>query len=247
MGERVPGEPALVVEEVHMRFRVREDRGGGLPLPRRAGGVREVHALRGVSLTVPKGQRLGVVGRNGSGKSTLLSIMAGLRAPTSGRVLASGEPVLLGVGAALNGDLSGYRNVLLGCTALGLRRAEAIERAPEILAFADLTDVAGLPMRTYSSGMRARLRFAVATVVQPDVLLVDEALAAGDRAFRRRSRERLLAIADAAGAVVLVSHNAGEVQDLCNRAIWLDDGVVVVDDCPGRVLDAYEHDRRPDL
>ena len=239
------GEPtaAIVVEDVEMRYVVREDRPAGSGLRGLLPGGRpksRVEALRGVSLTVPRGQRLGIVGRNGSGKSTLMSIIAGLRHPTAGRVLVSDYPVMLGVGAVLNRDLSGYQNVLLGCTALGMRREEARRRAEEILAYAGVSASAGRPMRTYSSGMRARLGFAIATTVEPEILLVDEALATGDAEFRRRGRERVKAIADRAGAVVLVSHSMRDVRDNCDRAVWLDDGRVVMDGPVEQVVAAYE-------
>ncbi|AXV06427.1 Teichoic acid export ATP-binding protein TagH [Euzebya pacifica] len=241
--------PAVVVEDIVMQYRVREDRTAG----RRLGGllpggrpVSRIDALRGVSLEVPRGQRLGIVGRNGSGKSTLMSIIAGLRQPTSGRVLVSDYPVMLGVSAVLNRDLSGYQNVLLGCTALGMRREEARRRAPEILGYAGVSASAGRPMRTYSSGMRARLGFAIATVVEPEILLVDEALATGDAEFRRRGRERVKSIADRAGAVVLVSHTMRDVRDNCDRVVWLDDGRVVMDGPVDEVTAAYEAgDGRP--
>ncbi|WP_240606219.1 ABC transporter ATP-binding protein [Euzebya rosea] len=237
--------PVVVLDDVHMRYRIFEDGGRRARAQRLLRGkrgrtMREVHALKGVSITIPHGQRLGLIGRNGSGKSTMLSIVAGLLTPTEGRVLASSYPVLLGISAALNKELSGHSNVILGCTALGMRRTEALDRASEIIAYAGLEEFAHVPMRAYSAGMRARLNFSIATVVEPEILLIDEALAAGDARFRRRSRDRVREITERAGSVVLVSHSTKEVRDMCDRVVWLDKGSIVMDGPADEVTAAYD-------
>jgi len=188
-----------------------------------------VHALAGVSFVARAGEQVGIVGPNGSGKSTLLRVVAGLEAPTSGQVLAESQPVLIGVNAALVPDLSGVQNARLGCLAMGLTPQEATRAVPDIIATAGLGRAIHLPMRTYSSGMGSRLRFAIATAANPDILLIDEALATGDAAFKERSESRMRRLREDAGTVFLVSHAAQTVEETCTRAIWLDRGEVVLD------------------
>jgi teichoic acid transport system ATP-binding protein len=202
--------------------------------------TREIHAIKGASLVAREGDVIGVVGRNGSGKSTLLRAIAGLTPASRGAVYADGEPALLGVNAALINELSGERNVVLGGLALGLSPAEVAARYDEIVDFAGLGEFIELPMNTYSSGMGARLRFAIATATTQRVLLIDEALATGDKAFRRRSEERIAQLRAKAGTVFLVSHSLGVVREACNRAIWLDGGVLRMDGDVADVLAAYE-------
>src|SRR5690606_11552821 len=206
-------------------------------------GAREVHAVRGVSFVARRGEAIGLIGSNGSGKSTLLRAVAGLLPPESGRVYTDGQPSLLGVNAALMNDLSGERNVVLGCLAMGMTPAEVRERYDGIVDFSginDKGDFISLPMRTYSSGMAARLRFAIAAARDHDVLLIDEALATGDRAFRRRSEKRIKELRERAGTVFLVSHSNKSIRDTCDRAIWLERGELVMDGPAGEVVDAYE-------
>lgn len=231
----------VALDDVHVRYRVRQQssRSGLLAFGRR-GTKREVHAVRGVTLRVRAGERLGVIGRNGSGKSSLLRVMAGLLTASSGQARASSYPVLLGISAALNAQLTGRQNVLLGCTALGMSRRQALQESESIIRFAGVEDFADIPMRAYSAGMRARLHFAIATVVRPEVLLIDEALGAGDVHFKDRSRQRIEELTSSSGAVVLVSHNNAQIRSLCERLVWMDAGQVVCDGDVGSVLDQYE-------
>jgi teichoic acid transport system ATP-binding protein len=242
--DRQARHPAIVCEGVHVSYRVYEDPKAGLRQvvarrfrPRES---RQINAVRGVDLTVRAGEVLGVVGRNGSGKSTLLRAMAGLLPVTRGAVFVRSQPVMLGVGAVLKPALSGRRNILIGGLALGLTRRQVEERFDEIVEFAGLEESIDLPMRTYSSGMKARLNFAIASAVTPKILLIDEALAVGDREFRDRSRARILELQDAASTTVLVSHSRSDVGTTCSRAIWLDRGQVMMDGDPNDVLEAYE-------
>lgn len=209
--------------------------------------VREVEAVRGVSFKAHRGEAIGLIGRNGSGKSTLLRVIAGLLPATGGAVYASSDPVLLGVGAALHPELSGRRNIFLGGTALGIPREELESQYDRIVAFAGLEDFIDMPIRAYSSGMQARLQFAIATVTTPDILMIDEALAVGDQEFRRKSERRIREMADQAGTVFLVSHSMNSVRETCSRVLWLDKGQLVadgpVDDVVGRYLD--ETDEAP--
>ena len=199
----------------------------------------EVHAVDGVSVDIEIGEFVGVVGSNGSGKSTLLRSIAGIQPLASGHVLVRGEARLLGVGAALKPMLTGRRNVILGGLAMGLTRSEIDARIDAVVAFAGLEHAINRPLNTYSSGMRSRLAFSIATLRVPDVLLIDEALAVGDKAFRAKSLERLETLREASGTVLMVTHNLNEIRQSCSRAIWIDGGRLVADGDPEEVLDAY--------
>jgi teichoic acid transport system ATP-binding protein len=202
--------------------------------------MKEVHAIRGVSFVVYRGDAVGVIGTNGSGKSTLLKAIAGLLPPHRGAVYAQGQPSLLGVNAALMRELSGERNIVLGCLAMGMSPDEMKAKYEEIVEFADLKPgFIQYPMSTYSSGMGARLRFAIAAARTHDVLLVDEALATGDAKFRRRSKAKINELRQDAGAVFLVAHNLDVIEETCNRVIWLDEGTIKMDGEPKDVLAAY--------
>jgi teichoic acid transport system ATP-binding protein len=202
--------------------------------------IREVHAIRGMSFVAYRGDVVGVVGRNGSGKSTLLRAVAGLLPAEHGAVYSDGHAALLGVNAALLDDLTGDRNVVLGCLAMGMTPQEVKEKHDKIVEFSGVGDFINLPMRAYSTGMGSRLRFAIASSKSHDVLLIDEALATGDAEFRRKSHERIDELRQEAGTVFIVAHNLNEIYDTCNRIIWLEKGQIVRagTDVPG-ILDAY--------
>lgn len=206
--------------------------------------VRQVEAVRDVSFVAHHGESIAIVGRNGSGKSTLLRALAGLVPATSGEVYLSGHAALLGVNAALMRDLSGERNIMIGGLALGLSPAEVREKMPGIVEFTGLEKFIDLPMRAYSSGMQARLRFAISAAAVPDILMIDEALSTGDADFRRRSKERILEIKEGAGTVFLVSHNASTVRSICDRALWLEQGQLIMDGPVDEVMDAYSAERQ---
>lgn len=201
----------------------------------------EFHALKGVDFQIAKGQTVGIVGRNGSGKSTLLQVICGTLTPTSGEANVRGRiAALLELGAGFNPDFTGRENVYLNATVLGLTRREVDERFDEIAAFADIGEFIEQPVKTYSSGMYVRLAFAVAIHVKPDILVVDEALAVGDEAFQRKCFARIEAIREAGATVLFVSHSAGTVIDLCDRAILLDGGEVIADGHPKQVIGLYQ-------
>jgi teichoic acid transport system ATP-binding protein len=200
----------------------------------------KVHAVKSVSFDVRIGEAVGIVGSNGSGKSTLLRAIAGLQSLESGSIRVRGEVGLLGVGAALKPTLSGYRNVFLGGLAMGLSRKEIDDRMTEIVEFSGLGEAMGRPMNTYSSGMRARLAFSIATLRTPDVLLIDEALAVGDKEFREKSLQRINDIRAAAGTVIMVTHNLNEIRETCSRAVWLEHGVLQANGPAEDVLGQYE-------
>ena len=251
--ERVPDSPRLrptvIVDDLHVVYRVyatgkktgATDTGNRLlkrsPSLRRA---REVHALRGVSFTAYEGDAIGVVGTNGSGKSTLLQAIAGLVPSEHGAVYSETNPTLLGVNAAIINELSGERNVILGCLALGLSLEESRARYQGIVDFSGLKpEFLDLPMRTYSSGMAARLRFAIAAAVTHRVLLVDEALSVGDKGFQKRSEQRIRELRTEAGTVFLVSHALPAIIKTCNRVIWIEQGEMRMDGTVDEVIDAY--------
>jgi teichoic acid transport system ATP-binding protein len=250
-----PG-PTVICDDLHVVYRLVVQGGSGSAssaLRRIVGGqaggqvFKQVHAVRGVSMVAREGDAIALIGRNGSGKSTLLRAIAGLLPAESGAVYTSGKPSLLGVNAALMRDLSGEDNILLGCMAMGMTREEALERRDWIVDFADLGEFIALPMRAYSSGMAARLRFAIAASTSHEILMIDEALATGDAEFRRRSEQRIMELRDEAGTVFLVSHSLGVVRLTCNRAIWLEQGRVVMDGEANAVVDAYEAVYDPEL
>jgi teichoic acid transport system ATP-binding protein len=201
--------------------------------------MREVRAVRGVTFDAAEGEAIGLIGRNGSGKSTLLRAVAGLRRLTGGQVLVRSSPVLLGVGAALEPELSARRNVVLGGTALGLSKQDVLDRFDDIVEFAGVREFIDLPLKTFSSGMAARLRFSIASAVQPDVLLIDEALSVGDAEFRARSRKRMQELIDQAGVLFLVSHSMSQIEEVCSRVLWIDRGLIIADGPADEVLAAY--------
>ena len=203
------------------------------------GAVRYVEAVKDVSFVVYEGESIGIVGHNGSGKSTLLRTLAGLLPPTEGKVWIKGQPSLLGVNAVLLPQLSGERNVYIGCQALGLSTREIKERYENIVELAGIGEAIDRPMSTYSSGQGARLRFAISTAARPDVLMIDEALATGDADFQRKSMAKIKEILAGASTIFLVSHSDQTVKKLCHRALWLDHGRLVMDGPAAEVVDAY--------
>jgi teichoic acid transport system ATP-binding protein len=239
--------PAVIVDDVHVEYKVlatgKRAKGSetGRKLLQRGRKTRRVHALKGVSFVAHEGESIGVIGTNGSGKSTLMRAIVGLTPTTKGTIYASSRPAMLGVGAALLRDLSGERNVMLGGLALGMSLDEITEQSDDIIDFAGIRDFIQYPMRTYSSGMTARLKFAIATARTHEILIVDEALGVGDRDFRKRSEDRIREIRDAAGTVFLVSHSMKSIRDTCDRVLWIHKGDLMMDGDPKEVIAAYEN------
>ncbi len=236
--------PSILVDDVHVRYEVVSVRQrtalNRLTRSPQQQADTQVRALSGVSLRANEGDALAVIGPNGSGKSTLLTAIAGLLPVTSGSIRVSSVPQLFGVGARLLPHASGARNVRLGATALGIPKDEIDDVCREIASFTGLGEALNRPLRTYSSGMRARLHFSIATSVEPQILLIDEGLAVGDRRFRKRAEERIGRLLDGAGTLILVSHNTREVQRLCERAIWLDAGSIISTGGVDEILEQYE-------
>jgi ABC-type polysaccharide/polyol phosphate transport system ATPase subunit len=200
----------------------------------------QFEALRGVSFEVQTGEALGLIGRNGAGKSTALRVIARIIPPTGGRVVVSGRVApILELGLGLHGELTGRENVMLQGALLGFSRAEMKRRIPRIVAFAELEEFIDAPLRTYSTGMAARLAFSVATDVDPDILLIDEVLSVGDERFQIKSEARMKEFRRAGKTIVFVSHSARQINETCDRAVWIHEGRVVREGPAAEVTEAY--------
>jgi len=227
-----PGEPIIDIEQVGVRYRVPHERIGtfkeyAIRWVQRRIDHHEFWALRDVTLRIDRGEVFGVVGRNGAGKSTLLKVISRVLHPTRGRIrVRGGVAPLLELGAGFHPELTGRENVFLNGTLLGHSHREITERFDDVLEFAELSEFIDAPLRTYSSGMTARLGFAVATTWKPDVLLLDEILAVGDEAFQAKCRERIASFRDSGATILLVTHDLNLVQTLCQRTVWIDHGTV---------------------
>jgi ABC-type polysaccharide/polyol phosphate transport system ATPase subunit len=241
----VSSEPRIRVQDVSVTYRTSLEsaptlKNTVLKLGRREKVVREVQALRNVSFEVPEGQVLGVVGANGAGKSTLMRTVAGILPPNSGRVEVHGRvSTLLALGVGFNRKMTGRQNVVLGGLAAGLTREQLAAKYEEIVAFAELEDFMDMPMRTYSSGMYGRLAFAVAVTMEPEILLIDEALSVGDARFRKKSFRKMRELCGENRTILLVSHALGSIKELCDQAIWIHKGELRMWDDPESVVDAY--------
>ncbi|MFC1610891.1 ABC transporter ATP-binding protein [Myxococcota bacterium] len=205
----------------------------------------EFWALRNVDLQVPKGQSLGIIGPNGSGKSTLLKAIAGVLPPSEGTMQANGRIApMIELGAGFNDELTGRENIYLNGAIMGLTRKEIDKRVVRMIAFAEIDDFIDVPLRNYSSGMKARLGFAVTSDVDADLLLLDEIFSVGDEAFRQKSTDRMEAFFESNRTIITVSHSLQLVQRLCTRAIYLRSGHIVSDGPPDEVIEAYRAEVR---
>ncbi|MBD2537880.1 ABC transporter ATP-binding protein [Coleofasciculus sp. FACHB-SPT36] len=201
----------------------------------------EFWALRDINLEIPKGQTVGIVGKNGSGKSTLLQIIAGTLTLTTGNVQVNGRvSALLELGSGFNLEFTGRQNVFFNAKILGLSKKETEEKFDEIARFADIGDFIDQPVKTYSSGMFVRLAFAVATSIDPDILIVDEALSVGDEAFQRKCFARIQAIQEKGGTILFVSHSASSIVELCNTAVLIDKGELLLRANPKLIVSSYQ-------
>lgn len=238
---------AVRLESVAVRYRIPRERIASLKeytirkLKRRV-VFDEFEALRDFSVAIEPGETVGVIGRNGAGKSTLFRVIARVIRPASGRVVVAGRIApLLELGLGLHGELTGRENVMLQGTLLGFSRAQMRRRLSRIVEWAELEEFIHAPIRTYSTGMAARLAFAVASDVDPDILLVDEALSVGDERFQMKCRDRMESFRTAGKTVLLVSHALAQIRETCRRALWIHEGRLVRDGDAAAVTAAY-HD-----
>jgi lipopolysaccharide transport system ATP-binding protein len=244
--------PAIRVENVTQRFRVIQERPDTLrelfaKMFRGQTSYHDFEAVKNVSFDVPAGQTLGIIGRNGSGKSTLLKVIAGVYRPSKGTVEVHGSLApLIELGAGFHHELTGRENILLNGLLMGYSKREMLARQDRIIEFADIGDFIDAPVKQYSSGMYMRLAFAVATEVDPQILLVDEILAVGDTGFQEKCFERLRHFREAGKTILLVTHAMPDVQEHCERAILLDRGSVVMDGRPEEVIALYKSMVMPD-
>jgi lipopolysaccharide transport system ATP-binding protein len=242
---------AIDISDVTVRFRVprgrvRTFKEFAINWVRRRIVYEELLALSGVNLTINRGEAVGIIGRNGAGKSTLLKVIARVLKPTEGDVtIQGGVAPLLELGAGFDPELTGRENVFLNGAILGRSRREMLRRLPSIVEFAELESFLDAPVRTYSSGMVARLGFAIATDVEPDILLVDEVLAVGDFEFQRKCLDRMHSFRASGATLVIVSHSPDTVLSLCDRALWFDAGCLVADGPAAVVVDEYVSPRVP--
>jgi ABC-type polysaccharide/polyol phosphate transport system ATPase subunit len=236
----------IQLENVTQRYRVIRERPDSLreaftKILRHRSGVQEFVALKGISFAVRDGEVLGIIGRNGSGKSTLLKLIAGVYLPSSGKVAVTGSVApLIELGAGFHADLTGRENIILNALILGLSKKEIAQREQAIIEFAELGEFIDSPVKQYSSGMFMRLAFAIATEVDPDILLVDEILSVGDAEFQERCNARIEDFRRRGKTIIIVSHELETVRRLCSRVILLDHGQILSDGPPRDVLSRYD-------
>lgn len=236
----------IKVENVKMKFNLSKERTDNLKEYVIKFLKRELHyepfwALKGVSFEVNKGDKFGIIGLNGAGKSTLLKNIAGVMKPTEGKVWVKGSMVpLLEMGAGFDPDYTGRENIFLKGALLGYTRRFLEEKFDEIVEFSELEEFIDVPLKNYSSGMKARLAFSIATMVEPEILIVDEVLSVGDTKFQRKSREKMQSLLNEDATVLFVSHSTQQVKTICERAIWLHQGELIAEGSAEEVCDLYE-------
>lgn len=234
------GRQLVVFDNVSLCFR-KHSSIFDLLLRRNHGRSLDFWALQKVSFTVRQGDILGVIGRNGSGKSTLSMVCTKVYQPDEGRVVINGRVQLLALGVGFQNQLSGRENIFISGSLLGLKNSEIKERMGEIEEFADIGDFIDEPVRTYSSGMRSRLAFAIATAIRPDILILDEVMATGDKSFQDKAMARMKNLQEMAKGAIIISHSPPQLKKLCHQVIWMEKGRMVMQGDPVQVLDAYQN------
>lgn len=200
---------------------------------------RHMYALKDVDLTLHRGEIIGIIGMNGSGKTTLSRIIAGITAPSSGTVTCNGAVNMLSAASGLNEYMTGIENIKYKCLLMGVPKKKVQEVLPEIIDFADLGDYIYQPLRTYSSGMRARLGFSISVFILPDILIVDEALSVGDMGFAAKCAEKMKQLKDDKRTVLFISHSVAQMDGFCDRVLWLYNGQKIAEDIPNRLILPY--------
>ncbi len=234
------------LRDVSMDFKLEQSRdqtlkGFTVRLLKRKLKFETFHALEGITFTVRKGDVIGIIGKNGAGKSTLLKIISGIMQPTRGQVAIQGNVVpMLELGSGFDFELTGRENIFLNGAILGYSKTYLKEKFDEIVAFSELERFMDTPIRNYSSGMMMRLAFSIATVVNPEILIVDEILSVGDASFQEKSHARMLELMGGGTTVFFVSHSLSQIRELCSRVIWLKGGRIEMEGKADRVCDAYE-------
>ena len=239
-------EVAIKVNNVSMDYKLSKDKIDTLKefvirtIKRNKEKTKTIHALKNISFEIPKGDRVGIIGFNGAGKSTLLKLLAGVYDPTRGTIETKGKIApLLELGAGFDQNYTGKANIFLNGAFLGYSEDFLKEKYDEILEFSELGDAINYHVKTYSSGMRAKLGFSIATIVEPDILIIDEILSVGDIKFQRKSSDKIRSLINSGITVLLVSHSVGQIRDLCNKAIWIDEGEIKMMGEVNKVCDAY--------
>lgn len=239
-------QPMIEINDVSVRFRMANDRINSFKeyaVQRLSGKLkfREFEALSHVSFTVDRGEVVGLIGHNGAGKSTLLKVISGIMKPTEGSVSVRGNVApLLELGSGFDTDMTGRENIFLNGAILGYSEAFLKERYDEIVVFSEVEQFIDVPLRNYSSGMVARLAFSVATVMEPEILIVDEVLSVGDASFQEKSRARMMELMTGGTTVLFVSHSMAQIREMCGKVVWLDHGRVKMAGDTRQVCDAYE-------
>lgn len=239
-------EYAVVVDNVTMRFNLAKEKTDSLKeyvikLFKRQLHFDEFFALKNVSFSIEKGDAFAIIGANGSGKSTLLKVISGIYSPSMGKVCVNGSIApLIELGAGFDMELTARENVFLNCTVLGYSRAYVREHLDEIIDFAEVREFVDVPLKNYSSGMVARLGFSIATMVRPEILIVDEVLSVGDQNFRKKCEDRITDMLQNGTTLIFVSHMMDQVRKLCRHAIWLSKGSVMIKGDIDEVCNAYE-------
>ena len=239
-------ESIITVENVSMHFRMDKNRTTNLKewvvaWIRGKQHYEVFQSLNNVSFDVKRGEIFGIVGRNGAGKSTLLKAISGIYKPTSGKVVTMGHIApMLELGSGFDPELSGHDNIFLNGAILGFSEAYLKSKYEEIVAFSELGEFIFQPIKTYSSGMMMRLAFSIATIIEPEILIVDEILAVGDAPFQEKSRARMMELMSGGTTVLFVSHNLDQIREMCDRVLWLDHGNVKMIGNTAEVCDAYE-------
>jgi len=237
--------PAIIVENMSMMFNLNSEKVDNIKeyfikLVTHKLHFTEFWALKDINLTIEKGDRVGVLGFNGAGKSTLLKVIAGVMKPTEGSVKVSGVIApMLELGAGFDLNYSGKENIFLYGATMGYSRKFIEEKYDEIVEFSELKDFINVPVKNYSSGMKARLGFAIASAVEPEILILDEVLSVGDAKFRKKSEKKILSMFDKGVTVLFVSHSVDQVLNICNKAIILDHGKIIARGDAKEICDQY--------
>ena len=236
----------IIIDDVGMQFKLSKERVNNLKefvikFLKRQLSYREFWALRNISFEVDKGDRWGIIGLNGAGKSTLLKIISGVMKPTEGNIEIKGKIIpLLELGAGFDPDYTGRENIFLNGAMLGLSKNFLEEKYDEIVEFSEIRKFIDIPLKNYSSGMRARLGFSIATIIKPEILVLDEVLSVGDAKFKKKSEDKITSLFNEGVTVLFVSHSIEQVKNLCNKALWLENGEIVMKGDAQEVCETYE-------